>query len=125
MATDIVLMNKGVIMQHDKPSIIYNQPKNIFTVQFIGTPEMNIIPQEDFKGQIEVTEGVASVSYTHLDVYKRQAYDVLVTDEQGYDVSIELPYGTYTVRETKTPDEVNTVADFEVVINQDSREPLP
>ena len=52
-------------------------------------------------------------------------YDVLVTDEQGYDVSIELPYGTYTVRETKTPDEVSTVADFEVVINQDSREPLP
>ena len=49
MATDIVLMNKGVIMQHDKPSIIYNQPNNIFTAQFIGTPEMNIIPQEDFK----------------------------------------------------------------------------
>ena len=54
-----------------------------------------------------------------------KTYDVLVTDEQGYDVSIELPYGTYTVRETKTPDEVTAVADFEVVINQDSREPLP
>lgn len=63
MATDIVLMNKGVIMQYDKPSIIYNQPKNIFTAQFIGTPEMNIIPQEDFKGQIEVTEGVAFIGF--------------------------------------------------------------
>ena len=36
MATDIVLMNKGVIQQHDSPLNIYSNPENLFTAQFIG-----------------------------------------------------------------------------------------
>lgn len=48
---------------------------------------------------------------------------VLVTDKKGYAVSDELPYGTYVVRETKTPNEHYAVADFKVVVNEDSREP--
>ncbi len=43
MGTDIVLMKDGKIMQHGKPVEIYNNPKNVFTAQFIGTPPMNII----------------------------------------------------------------------------------
>lgn len=37
--------------------------------------------------------------------------------------SNELPYGTYTVKETKIPDNVMPVPDFTVVIDEDSREP--
>ena len=48
---------------------------------------------------------------------------ILVTDKKGYAVSDELPYGTYVVRETKTPNEHYAVADFKVVVNEDSREP--
>ena len=50
---------------------------------------------------------------------------VLVTDENGQAVSEELPYGEYIVRETKTPDDKYSVADFTVVIDEDSREPQP
>ena len=50
---------------------------------------------------------------------------VLVTDKNGQAVSEELPYGEYIVRETKTPDDKYSVADFTVVIDEDSREPQP
>lgn len=48
---------------------------------------------------------------------------VLVTDKNGQALSEELPYGTYVVRETKTPDEKYTVDDFIIKITEDSREP--
>lgn len=50
---------------------------------------------------------------------------ILVTDEKGYAVSDELPYGTYVVRETKAPDDHYAIPDFTVVINEDSRDPQP
>jgi sn-glycerol 3-phosphate transport system ATP-binding protein len=43
MADRIVLMNAGKIEQIDVPEGLYNQPKSIFTAQFIGSPPMNII----------------------------------------------------------------------------------
>lgn len=43
MADQIVLMDHGVIQQEAEPSVIYNDPSNIFTSQFIGTPPMNIL----------------------------------------------------------------------------------
>ena len=52
-----------------------------------------------------------------------KVYDIFVTDEKGYGKSKELPYGTYVVRETKTPADLYKVADFEVVVNEDSRTP--
>ena len=42
MADTIILMNKGVIQQQASPEVIYNDPNNIFTAQFIGTPSMNV-----------------------------------------------------------------------------------
>lgn len=51
-------------------------------------------------------------------------YDKLVTDDQGSATSIELPYGVYTVKETKTPTENHSpVQDFEVIISEDDRKP--
>ena len=47
MADTIILMNKGVIQQQASPEVIYNDPNNIFTAQFIGTPAMNIINMEN------------------------------------------------------------------------------
>jgi len=47
MADVIVLMDKGQIMQEASPEVIYNDPNNIFTAQFIGTPPMNIMDMPD------------------------------------------------------------------------------
>ena len=43
MATDIVVMKDGVIMQHGTPQEVYRDPQNIFVAQFIGDPGMNVI----------------------------------------------------------------------------------
>lgn len=43
MGTKIVLMNGGVIQQEADPSKIYHDPDNLFTAQFIGSPQMNVI----------------------------------------------------------------------------------
>lgn len=48
---------------------------------------------------------------------------ILITDNNGYAVSEELPYGQYVVRETKVPDDHYAVPDFTVTISEDSRDP--
>lgn len=50
MGDEIVVMNKGVIQQSDSPLKLYNDPVNVFTAQFIGTPAMNIFPIADVQG---------------------------------------------------------------------------
>jgi len=43
MATNIVVMNKGVMQQCDTPDHLYNKPVNRFVGGFIGNPKMNMI----------------------------------------------------------------------------------
>lgn len=43
MGDNIVLINKGIIMQRSSPRDMYNDPQNVFTAQFIGAPPMNIV----------------------------------------------------------------------------------
>ena len=51
MADTIVLMDNGVIQQVASPEVIFNDPVNIFTARFIGSPAMNILDlgEEDIK----------------------------------------------------------------------------
>ena len=44
----------------------------------------------------------------------------IFTDSKGYAVSIRLPYGTYIVRETTTPDNYAPVDDFIVTISENA-----
>ena len=43
MASHIILMNDGKILQADSPRDIYNNPNNLFTAKFIGSPQMNVL----------------------------------------------------------------------------------
>ena len=54
---------------------------------------------------------------------KATTYDVLVTDESGYALSEELPYGEYLVKETKVPADLYKTEDFTVCVLEDSRTP--
>ena len=63
MADTIVLMEKGVIQQQGTPEQVYQDPNNVFTAQFIGTPSMNVLPMTNgaFIGyrpeKIKMTQG--------------------------------------------------------------------
>ncbi|CAG7645659.1 Trehalose import ATP-binding protein SugC [Paenibacillus solanacearum] len=50
MGDEIVVMNKGVIQQIDAPMKLYNDPDNLFTAQFIGTPSMNVVDVQAVQG---------------------------------------------------------------------------
>jgi multiple sugar transport system ATP-binding protein len=47
----IIVMKDGVIMQIDAPIDLFNNPKNKFVAEFIGSPQMNFID-----GRIEIQE---------------------------------------------------------------------
>lgn len=86
------------------------------------------ISSDGESGEVDTLEGAEFTVKLNSDIQKNgwdkaKAYDVLKTDKKGYAKSIELPYGTYTVKETKIPDNVYPVNDFTVVIDHDSREP--
>lgn len=64
MGDEIVVMNKGVIQQADSPLKLYNDPENLFTAQFIGTPAMNIMNVRDAHGlELESAENVGYVGF--------------------------------------------------------------
>ena len=43
LATQIVLLYKGVIQQVGTPKQIYNQPQNVFVAKFVGSPQINLL----------------------------------------------------------------------------------
>lgn len=49
MGTKIILMNRGIIQQEASPADIYHDPDNLFTAQFIGSPQMNVIHFDNSK----------------------------------------------------------------------------
>lgn len=48
----IVLMDQGVIQQHDDPQNLYLEPANLFVAQFIGNPVINIFDVEIKDGKV-------------------------------------------------------------------------
>ena len=55
------------------------------------------------------------------DKAKETERDRLVTDENGFAQTKDMPYGTYTVHQTKTVDDAEPVADFDVNIAENGK----
>ena len=62
MADRIAVMHQGEIQQIDPPKKIYNQPKNLFVAQFIGSPAMNLI-----EGVLESKNSKLVLSLLHTE----------------------------------------------------------
>lgn len=81
-------------------------------------------------GISEVVKGLQGASFTfklksevdHVGWDSAKVYDVITTDEDGWAITKDLPYGEYLVRETKTPKDFYTNPDFTVSITQDTSE---
>ena len=48
ISDEILVMKKGVEQQIDTPQNVYNNPKNLFVAQFLGTPQINV-----FEGEVK------------------------------------------------------------------------
>ena len=61
LATEVCLMEEGVLQQYDPPLEVYAKPNNIFVADFVGNPTMNflrgqVISREGNKAQIKFGE---------------------------------------------------------------------
>lgn len=81
-------------------------------------------------GISEVVKGLQGASFTfklksevdHVGWDSAKVYDVITTDEDGWAITKDLPYGEYLVRETVTPKDFYTNPNFTVSITQDTSE---
>ncbi|MDQ0207222.1 ABC transporter ATP-binding protein [Alkalicoccobacillus murimartini] len=64
MGDEIVILNKGLIQQMDAPMNIYQQPANVFSAQFIGTPAMNVFTVDELPDSFQnVSEGITRIGF--------------------------------------------------------------
>lgn len=88
----IVLMDAGVIQQHDDPQNLYLEPANLFVAKFIGNPVINILP-------ISISNGLISGEGFSFNVDK-------LSNERIKETLVD---GTYLLG--VRPEDVNIVED--------------
>jgi sn-glycerol 3-phosphate transport system ATP-binding protein len=66
MGTRIVLMNQGRVMQEANPVDLYEEPANVFTARFIGSPAMNVVPSDVF--DLDAADGFTGFRPEHAHV---------------------------------------------------------
>ena len=104
-------------------TVEYNTTENNVTEQVIKGSLAIIKHSDDGSTQIETPEANAEFqaylksagSYENADPDER---DILVTDEQGYAKSKDLPYGVYVVHQIKGKEGSAFMTDFEVYISE-------
>ena len=58
LATQICLINNGVLQQYQPPLTVYNHPQNLFVADFVGNPSINFVEAKGWQrpeGSIELT----------------------------------------------------------------------
>ena len=58
LATQICLINNGVLQQYDAPLTVYNRPNNLFVADFVGNPSINFVEAKGAQrsdGGVELT----------------------------------------------------------------------
>ena len=99
MGDNIILMDKGVIMQRSTPKEMYHNPQNVYTAQFIGTPPMNIV--DNMVPDIKICFRPEKTSFLDpgealLDISGRIITKEQLGAEMNY--SVETAYGKVIVK---------------------------
>ncbi|GEP83635.1 Maltose/maltodextrin transport ATP-binding protein MalK; Multiple sugar ABC transporter,ATP-binding protein [Staphylococcus piscifermentans] len=75
MATRIVVLKDGDIMQVGSPREIYDTPDNIFVAQFIGSPAMNVLDAEVTSDGIKIGEKIFNLDNKKFENLKNYGYE--------------------------------------------------
>lgn len=75
MATRIVILDKGDIMQVGSPKEVYDFPENVFVAQFIGSPAMNVFDAEIRNGELVIGERTIKIPEFKRRMLLNEGYD--------------------------------------------------
>lgn len=103
MADQIVLMDKGRIMQEASPEVIYHDPNNAFTAQFIGTPPMNILPMGEDKLGFRPERVQLGTQRLEGAPFARKGH-ILTREMLGSDTTYKIQMGDEAIM-VKSPDD--------------------
>lgn len=111
-SNDVKVITKNATSQEQ----VKKQAFDLYKAGHVPGTSTNAKPLAGVEFTVKLESDVQRMGWDNAPVY-----DVLTTDENGQASSIELPYGTYRVRETKPAVDYNTAEDFFVTISEDSR----
>ncbi len=97
MATNIILMNHGEIQQIASPREIYNNPNNLFTAQFIGSPQMNTVAFADGKGCYGFRPEKVHLSGTPLDLFYGRKGIIVTKEMLGSETIYQVRFDNWSV----------------------------
>ena len=125
---DTTQYNVDISYTNENQSVVIKSQTVLETVKKQAFEVLKVGHVSGSSGVVPPLKGVEFTVKLESDVMRlgwdnAPTYDILVTDEKGRARSIDLPSGTYRVRETKTPLDYATADDFFVTITEDSREP--
>ncbi|HJE19357.1 MAG TPA: sn-glycerol-3-phosphate ABC transporter ATP-binding protein UgpC [Aliicoccus persicus] len=108
MASRIVVLDKGQIMQIGTPKEVYDTPNNVFVAEFIGSPAMNIFEAEFRAGQLYIGEQSIVLPESHQKMLRDAGYD---------GKTLKFGVRPEDIRETHTFGESNKSTAFDVEIS--------
>jgi multiple sugar transport system ATP-binding protein len=80
----IVVMKLGVVQQMDEPQKVYDDPKNLFVAQFLGTPPINTFNGVIREGKVYIgDEAIMDTKLPDQDVYVAIRPEGAIVDENG------------------------------------------
>lgn len=105
MGDNIVLMEQGEILQRSSPKEIYQNPQNVYTAQFIGTPAMNVLQEFATDRLIGFRPERIQLNPQQTDNMLLIPCDILTKEQLGAEIiySLSSEYGMIMV---KTEDDV-------------------
>ncbi len=130
LATEVCLMEKGVVQQYAPPLEVYAKPANIFVADFVGNPTMNFI-EAKIENRIDENNLLLSVDgitlhYTSLTPINVTGDKVVlgirpefieITQKDGIDTKVysSLPAGMETTIKVKLNDAIITLVEFGII----------
>jgi sn-glycerol 3-phosphate transport system ATP-binding protein len=84
LADKMIVMNEGNVEHIGTPLDVYQQPKTLFTAQFIGSPAMNILNGSTDGSEIKIGNFKTSSPFSYIgDIYFGIRPEHLIIDKEG------------------------------------------
>jgi multiple sugar transport system ATP-binding protein len=99
MGDRIAVMKSGLILQFDKPNIVYDMPADQFVGGFIGNPPMNFM-----QGQIQSKNGGMTVRIGNFDLRPEEGIKPLLQPYEGKPIFIGIRAENMEAFDTPTDD---------------------